>query len=85
MAFGSSALIWNLQWGRRNSFLVLDLGQSGTSVMGIPRNDSSIENASEQVRSEAARVLSFIGECGEDLGREPNLGWGLIEARRLCT
>ena len=74
VAFGSSTLIWNLQWGRRNSFLVLDLGQSGTSVMGIPRNDSSTENVSEQVRSEAARVLSFIGECGEDFGTRAKFG-----------
>jgi hypothetical protein len=83
VAFGSSALIWNLQWGRRNSFLVLDLGQSGTSVMGIPRNDSSIENASEQVRSEAARVLSFIGECGEDFGTRAKFGVGADRGEKI--
>lgn len=74
VAFGSSALIWNLQWGRRNSFLVLDLGQSGSSVMGMSRSNSPTENASKQDRSEVARVLSFIGECGEDFGTRSKFG-----------
>lgn len=80
VAFGSSTLVWNLQWGRRNSFLILDLGHSGTPKMGLPktdslmRTDSSIRTASEQGRSEAPRVLSFIGECGEDFGAKSKFG-----------
>ncbi|MBK7843351.1 MAG: hypothetical protein IPJ71_06585 [Bdellovibrionales bacterium] len=80
VAFGSSNLIWNLQWGRRNSFLILDLGHSGSPKMGgaktesLMRTDSSVGIASEQGRSEAARVLSFIGECGEDFGAKSKFG-----------